>query len=49
MPKNGKTSNSQIIEKQRKFFLKNFKKTLYKNVRLFDTFIEEQKFFFKAP
>ena len=36
MPRNGKTSNDQLIEKQRKIFFKNFKKTLYKNVRLSD-------------
>ena len=36
MPRNGKTINSQYIEKQRKNFFKNFKKTLYINVRLSD-------------
>ena len=36
MPQNGKTINSQYIEKQRKKFFKNFKKTLYKNVHLCD-------------
>jgi len=40
MPKNGKTQNAQLIEKQRKNFLKNFKKTLYKNVPLFDAQIK---------
>ena len=36
MPQNGKIINSQYIEKQRKKFFKNFKKTLYINVHLCD-------------